>query len=48
MTITGGVRVMFSGLGGGNFSQSLTPMDGTLTPTPKPHFSTQEMSQTDC
>lgn len=48
MTITGGVRVMFSGLGSGNFSQSLTPMDGALTPTPKPRFSNNEMLLTEC
>ena len=48
MTLSGGVRVMFSGLGGGSFSQSLTPMDGNLKPTPKPQFSANEMTLTDC
>lgn len=48
MTITGGIRVMFSGLGGGSFSQSLTPMDGILAPVPKPRFSANEMVATDC
>ena len=48
MTLSGGFRVMFSGLSGGNFSQSLTPMDGILAPVPKPRFSANEMVATDC
>ncbi|MBH1970835.1 hypothetical protein FK216_06025 [Moraxellaceae bacterium AER2_44_116] len=48
MTLSGGVRVMFSGLNGGNFSQSLTPMDGILAPVPKPMYSANDMTLTDC
>ncbi len=47
MTLSGGVRVMFSGLGGGSFSQSLTPMDGILAPVPKPMYSANDMTLTD-
>ena len=46
--VIGGVRVMFSGLGGGSFSQSLTPMDGILAPVPKPMYSANDMTLTDC